>query len=80
MTGFPTFEIDIHNYENSQVFALLKDIHNKGYLYFLEGTQGSNLSNEGKKDCFNVLEFFDKNDKKLILVNCPFVDEAWKEK
>jgi hypothetical protein len=27
-----------------------------------------------------VLEFFDKNDKKLILVNCPFVDEAWKEK
>lgn len=53
-------------------------VNEKGYFYVLEGKSGSYLcDNEGNTHCFTILNFYNKGDKKLILVNCPFIDEAW---
>lgn len=50
-------------------------------MYILEGKPNSLLSkSDGSVSCFTVLNFYEKGDKRLVLVNCPFVDAAWMEK
>jgi len=48
------------------------------YMYILEGKANSLLSKpDGSVSCFTVLNFYEKGDKRLVLINCPFVDAAW---
>jgi hypothetical protein len=35
LTGCPTFEIDLSSMDSLKVFALLREIHTKGYMYLL---------------------------------------------
>lgn len=50
-------------------------------MFILEGKDQSLLSCSAKHSCvFTVLTFYTKGDKRLVLVNCPFIDPAWVEK
>lgn len=50
-------------------------------MYILEGKANSLLSPpDGSLSHFTVLNFYEKGEKRLVLINCPFVDAAWMEK
>lgn len=60
---------------------LMQRITSLGYMFILEGKEQSLLSCPAKHSCiFTVLTFYTKGDKRLVLVNCPFIDPAWVEK
>ena len=60
---------------------LMQKMNKEGYMYVLEGRKNSLLSSPSKgESCFTVLTFYNKGDKNMVLVNCPFVDPAWVEK
>ena len=59
----------------------MQKLNQEGYMYVLEGKPNCCLSCPAKPNCcFTVLTFYTKNNKRLFLVNCPFVDPAWVEK
>mgnify|MGYP000962644426 CR=1 FL=1 len=50
-------------------------------MFVLEGRSESHLTPpQGGVATFTVLNFYEKEGKKLVLINCPFVDAAWMEK
>lgn len=81
LTGFPTFEKDLSLLSPSEIFEFLHQLSNRNYLSCLKGKRGSLLCEEENSiDCFNILNFYEKNGQNLVLVNCPFVSESWKKK
>jgi hypothetical protein len=80
ITGWPVITLPIAG--RSDIYSLLKRFFfAEKYMYILEGKPNSLLSKpDGSVSCFTVLNFYEKGDKRLILINCPFVDAAWMEK
>ena len=81
ITGFPTFTKDLSLMSSLDAFFFLEKISHQDYMFCLKGKKGSKLSeDESSVDCFNILNFYNKNDERLILVGCSFVSEWWTEK
>lgn len=80
MTGWPVITIPFA--AKTDIYSLLKRFFfTEKYMYVLEGKANSLLSpSDGSISCFTVLNFYEKGDKRLVLINCPFVDPAWMEK
>lgn len=80
MTGWPVITIPFA--PKTDIYSLLKRFFfTEKYMYVLEGKANSLLSpSDGSISCFTVLNFYEKGDKRLVLINCPFVDPAWMEK
>jgi hypothetical protein len=56
----------------------MQKMNTLGYMYVLEGKQNSLLySDNHPNSCFSVMTFYTKGDKRMVLINCPFVDPAW---
>lgn len=52
-------------------------------MILLEGRQSTTLmpktnSSSFKTYCYTVLNYYEKGNKRLILVNCPYVLSSWK--
>ena len=74
-------EVDVSQIPSHKVYDFLQKLVAKSYIYFLRGKKDSSLcEKKGSVDCFNILNFYEKENKQLVLVNCPFVSEEWKEK
>ena len=56
----------------------MQKMNTLGYMYVLEGKPNSLLySDNHPNSCFSVMTFYTKGDKRMVLINCPFVDPAW---
>jgi hypothetical protein len=79
LTGWPAVRKEITN--GAETMQLMQKMNSEGYMYVLEGKANSLLSCPAKPNCcFTVLTFYTKGSKKMVLINCPFVDPAWIEK
>ena len=76
LTGWPVVRWELS--DNLETFQLMQNMFMLGYMYVLEGRPNSNLSNPAKPNCcFTALTFYTKGAKRMVLINCPFVDPAW---
>lgn len=79
LTGWPVLKKEITSCK--QAVELMQKMNYSGFMYVLEGKPNSLLySPKHPNCCFTVLTFYTKGDKRMVLINCPFVDPAWVEK
>jgi hypothetical protein len=65
----------------NKIFDRLNSLTKAGYIVILTTKSTCKLQEEGQgSDSFCVLNFYDRESKKLYLVNCPFVLSKWKDK
>lgn len=59
---------------DEEMISFLQNIVSKNYLYLLKGKEGGDLCDQKDKvECFTILNFYEKDDQQLVLINCPFV-------
>ena len=79
LTGWPVVRREIAG--GFEAMQLMQRLNSEGYMYVLEGRPNSHLSCPAKPNCcFTPLTFYSKGTKRMVLINCPFVDPAWVEK
>lgn len=80
MTGFPTETFSLKEHKQG-LFENLRSLTKNGYIVILTTKPDSKLQEEGQgSESFCILNFYDKDAKRLYLVNCPFLLAKWKEK
>ena len=80
MTGFPTETFLLANHKE-KLFDTLNLLNKSGYIVVLSTKVNAKLREDGQdSDSFAILSFYERDGKRLYLVNCPFVLNKWKDK
>lgn len=80
MTGCPTQTFLLSD-QRDKLFEKLSLLSKSGFVVVLTTKSNAKLREEGQgSESFSILNFYEKEGKKLCLVNCPFVLSKWKDK
>lgn len=78
MTGFFTETYRLQDFHDG-IFETLKKYSGAGFATVLTSKEDSNVEDDGLGfESFTILNFHEKDSKKMYLVNCPFVISKWK--
>lgn len=79
MTGFFTETYKLEDFKNN-MFETLKKFCGNGFMTLLTSKKNNDIiEDDFGFESFTILNFHEKDNKRMYLVNCPLIISKWKD-